>query len=121
MGESKRKQRQDEEMLVSCAGVQTAGGRVQVRWESRSAATPMGQLAYSSPNAPSKAEILGTWMRSIWSGHWRYAQVTAIRGDGVEFVLSEARQIGALREILAEQAIGFSLIPRCQKLRGSAK
>lgn len=35
-----------EEMLMSCAGVQTAGGRVQVRGESESAATPMGQLAY---------------------------------------------------------------------------
>ena len=55
----------------------TAGGRVQVRWEAKSAATPMGQLAYfieyltltglwnrwqeeypltyNSPNAPTKA------------------------------------------------------------------
>ena len=31
---------------MSCSGVQTAGGRVQVRWEADSAATPMGQLAY---------------------------------------------------------------------------
>jgi len=105
MGESKQKRLQDEQMLLSCAGVQTAGGRVQVRWEQGSAATPMGQLAYfiefltltglwsrwqegfplvySSPNAPSKAEVLGTWMLSILSGHWRYAHVTAIRGDGV--------------------------------------
>jgi hypothetical protein len=77
-------------MLMSCAGVQTAGGRVQVRWEADSAATPMGQLAYfiefltltglwsgwqercplsyTSPNAPSKADVLGTWMLSILSG-----------------------------------------------------
>ena len=46
MGESKRKRVKSQEMLTSCAGVQTAGGRVQVRWESASAATPMGQLAY---------------------------------------------------------------------------
>ena len=81
MGESKLKRVKREEMLLSCAGVQTAGGRVQVRWESESAATPMGQLAYliefltltglwsrwlegcplayASPNAPSKAEVLG--------------------------------------------------------------
>ena len=80
MGESKLKHLQREEMLLSCAGVQTAGGRVQVRWEADSAATPMGQLAYfiefltltglwagwqdrcplsyTSPNAPSKAEVL---------------------------------------------------------------
>jgi hypothetical protein len=56
-------------------------GRVQVRWEAESAATPMGQLAYfiefltlsglwsrwiescplayTSPNAPGKGEVLG--------------------------------------------------------------
>jgi Transposase DDE domain group 1 len=105
MGESKLKLAKREEMLLSCAGVQTAGGRVQVRWESESAATPMGQLAYfiefltltglwsrwlegcplayASPNAPSKAEVLGTWMLSVLSGHRRYSHVTAIRCDGV--------------------------------------
>jgi Transposase DDE domain group 1 len=105
MGESKLKLVKREEMLLSCAGVQTAGGRVQVRWESESAATPMGQLAYfiefltltglwsrwlegcplgyASPNAPSKAEVLGTWMLSVLSGHRRYSHVTAIRCDGV--------------------------------------
>ena len=105
MGESKLKLAKPQEMLMSCAGVQTAGGRVQVRWESESAATPMGQLAYFiefltltglwsrwqegyplpyvSPNAPSKAEVLGTWMLSILSGHRRYSHVTTIRCDGV--------------------------------------
>ena len=105
MGESKRKLVKSQETLMSCAGVQTVGGRVQVRWASASAATPMGQLAYfiefltltglwsrwqegfplpySSPNAPTKAEVLGTWMLSILSGHKRYSHVTAIRCDGV--------------------------------------
>lgn len=46
MGESKLKRFRSEEMLLSCAGVQTAGGRVKARWEAGSAATPMGQLAY---------------------------------------------------------------------------
>jgi hypothetical protein len=90
MGESRLKLAKHEEILMSCAGVQTAAGRVQVRWESDSAATPMGQLAYfiefltltglwsrwlegyplsySSPNAPSKADVLGTWMLSVLSG-----------------------------------------------------
>jgi len=105
MGESKLKVAKARETLMSCAGVQTAAGRVQVRWESESAATPMGQLAYFiefltltglwsrwqegfplpyvSPNAPTKAEVLGTWMLSILSGHRRYSHVTAIRCDGV--------------------------------------
>lgn len=46
MGESKLKLAKREDMLRSCAGVQTVAGRVQVRWETGSAATPMGQLAY---------------------------------------------------------------------------
>jgi hypothetical protein len=105
MGESKLKRTQSDEMLLSCAGVQTPSGRVQVRREADSAATPMGQLAYfiefltltglwsgwqeacplsyTSPNAPSRADVLGTWMLSILSGHRRYSHVTAIRCDGV--------------------------------------
>ena len=44
-------------------------------------------LAYTSPNAPSNADVLGTWLLSILSGHRRYAHVTAIRCDGVNPVL----------------------------------
>ena len=84
MGESKLKRLAREEMLMACSGVQTMAGRVQVRWETESAATPLGQLAYfieflnltglwsrwlescpltyTSPNAPTKAEVLGTWL-----------------------------------------------------------
>lgn len=105
MGESKLRRLGTEKMLLSCAGVRTAGGRVRVRWEADSAATPMGQLAYfiefltlsgrwsgwrdrcplsyTSPNAPSKADVLGTWMLSILWGHRRYSHVTTIRCDGV--------------------------------------
>lgn len=46
MGESKLKRFRSDEKLLSCAGVQTAGGRVRVRWEADGAVTPMGQLAY---------------------------------------------------------------------------
>ena len=126
MGESKLKLAKREEMLLSCAGVQTAGGRVQVRWESESAATPMGQLAYFiefltltglwsrwqegyplpyvSPNAPTKADVLGTWMLSILSGHKRYSHVTTIRCDGVNPGLLGMNKViseDALRRALA--------------------
>lgn len=128
MGESKLKQAKHEETLMTCAGVQTVAGRVQIRWESKSAATPMGQLAYfiefltltglwsrwqescpltySSPNAPSKADVLGTWMLSVLVGHKRYSHVTAIRCDGVNpglmgmnKVISEDAMRGALKRI----------------------
>ena len=42
MGEAKRALLKSDKTLLSCAGVQTAAGRVQVRWENESAATPMG-------------------------------------------------------------------------------
>ena len=105
MGESKLKLAKREEMLVSCAGVQTMAGRIQVRWETESSATPMGQLAYfieflnltglwsrwlescplsyTSPNAPSKAEVLGTWMLSMLAKHHRYSHVTTIRYNNI--------------------------------------
>jgi hypothetical protein len=40
-------------------------------------------LSYTSPNAPELGDVLGTWMLSILDGHCRYAQVGALRGDGV--------------------------------------
>ena len=105
MGESKLKQVTRVDTLNRCTGLQTVTGKVHVRWESESAATPLGQLAYfieflhltglwarwqedcplsySSGNAPGLADVLGTWMLSILSGHKRYAHVAAMRCDGV--------------------------------------
>lgn len=85
--------------------VQAPGGVFLVRWDARGSATALGQLAffaeyleatglfegwlkscplsYTSPNAPELVDVLGTWMLSILDGHWRYAHVGALRGDGV--------------------------------------
>ena len=128
MGESKLKRLKSEEMLMTCAGVQTVAGRVQVRWESKSAATPMGQLAYfiefltltglwsrwqescplsySSPNAPSKADVPGTWMLSVLAGHKRYSHVTAIRCDGVN------PELMGMNKVISEDAMRGALMPR---------
>src|SRR5437870_13782735 len=40
-------------------------------------------LDYKSPNGSSRRYILGTWLLSIVSGHWRYAHVSGMRCDGV--------------------------------------
>ena len=85
--------------------VETPGGKFQVHWNEEAAVTPFGQMAffieflnltgvldawiadcpltYLSPNAPTKRDLLGTWLLSILAGHKRYAHVTAIRSDGV--------------------------------------
>ena len=135
MGEAKLKLAQREEMLMSCAGVQTMVGRVQVRWETESAATPMGQLAYfveflnltglwsrwlescpltyTSPNAPTKAEVLGTWLLSILAGHRRYAHVTAIRCDGINPGLL------GMRKVISEDAL-LNALKRIPEAEGTA-
>jgi hypothetical protein len=85
--------------------VDTFGGRVHVEWDPESAVTPLGQLPFfieflklgnlldpwiedcplymTSPNAPSKRDVLGTLLLSILAGHNRYAHITTIRCDGV--------------------------------------
>src|SRR5712691_2125531 len=85
--------------------VDTFGGMIHVKWDETAAVTPFGQLAffieflktaglwdgwvndcpvtYESPNAPSKADVLGTILLSVLAGHRRYAHITALRFDGV--------------------------------------
>jgi len=40
-------------------------------------------LHYTSGNAPEKRNVLGTLVLSVLAGHWRYAHINAIRGDGI--------------------------------------
>ena len=40
-------------------------------------------LSYTSGNAPEKRDVLGTLVLSVLAGHWRYAHINAIRGDGI--------------------------------------
>jgi hypothetical protein len=63
MGVARRKLIQREERLLRCAGLQTVSGKVHVRWEESC------PLAYASPIAPRKADVQGTWMLSVLSGH----------------------------------------------------
>ncbi|MGA7978787.1 MAG: hypothetical protein WCA32_01005 [Chromatiaceae bacterium] len=85
--------------------VDTFGGRVNVEWDPQTAVTPLGQLPFfteflqvsglfdpwmescplllTSPNAPSKRDVLGTAVLAVLSGHQRYAHISALRGDSV--------------------------------------
>ncbi len=44
-------------------------------------------LFYTSPNAPSKRDAIGTALLTILAGRWRYAHITALRGDIVDRTL----------------------------------
>jgi hypothetical protein len=81
--------------------VQTLGGRMHGRWDDTAQATPHGQLvffaeflataglfdrwvqscplSYTSPNASSKREVLGTLMLGILAGSRRYVLIVTGR------------------------------------------
>jgi hypothetical protein len=83
----------------------TFAGKIQFRWAPEAEVSSMGQMAffieflktsglfenwvkdcplqYSSANAPQKRDVLGTILLSVLAGHWRYAHISALRGDGV--------------------------------------
>lgn len=106
--------------------IDTLGGRLQVRWDDEASATPMGQLAYfseylklvgvfdawvadcplayTSPNAPDTADVLGTWMLSALAGHRRYAHVAALRAD-----VAGAAMLG-IKRILSDDALRRGLL-----------
>ena len=85
--------------------VDTGGGRYHVQWDDTAPMTPLGQLVFfaqflhaggrwvdfcneapfgfTSPNAPSHEDVLGSLLLSILCGHTRYAHVNALRFDTV--------------------------------------
>ena len=105
--------------------VATPGGRFQVRWDENGSASALGQLAffaeflevsglferwvkscpmaYTSGNAPEICDVLGTWLLSILDGQWRYAHVTALRGDAV------APQILGMSQIISDESLRRAL------------
>jgi hypothetical protein len=102
MGEAKRRQLA---VQTPAMAVDTPGGRIHVQWDHDANATPNAQLSffaeflattgvydawlnscplsYTSPNAPSKQDVLGTGLLAILAGHNRYTHITALRGDAV--------------------------------------
>ena len=94
---------------------------MHVEWDSNGLVTPLGQLpfffeylkqaglfagwvadcplTFSSPNAPSKHDLLGTVLLSVLSGHYRYAHITALRCDAVN-----PRLLG-MKKVVSEDAV----------------
>ena len=113
----------------------TFAGKIHLKWAPDAEVSSLGQLPffieflktsglfdgwvedcplhYTSPNAPRKRDVLGTILLSVVSGHWRYAHISALRGDGVNpellgmtKVVSEdsvRRALSALREQESER------------------
>jgi hypothetical protein len=103
------------------ATLDTFAGPVRVEWDPTAPLTPHGQLpffieylkvanlfdalvadcplAYKSPNAPDKRDVLGTAMLSVLAGHKRYAHITALRNDGV------LPELLGMKKIVSEDAV----------------
>jgi Transposase DDE domain group 1 len=95
--------------------VDTYAGKLRIQWDDAAAVTAMGQLPvfidflktsglwdglvadcplrYTSPNAPSHVDILGTLLMSVLAGQRRYAHITGLRGDGVNPELLGMRKV----------------------------
>src|SRR5277367_6314619 len=106
--------------------VDTFGGRVHVEWDPQAAVTPLGQLPFfieflklgnlfdpwveecplqfTSHNAPSNRDILGTLLLSVLSGHRRYAHITALRCDGVN------PQLLGMKKVISEDSMRRSFL-----------
>src|SRR5579863_6521401 len=116
--------------------VDTFAGRVHIDWDPDASVTPSGQMAffiaflksaglfdnlvatcplhYTSPNAPSRRDVLGTALLSVLSGHRRYAHITALRADtvnppllGMSRVLSEDAIRRGFEKIEAEAGVDW--------------
>jgi hypothetical protein len=96
-------------------------GRVRVEWDPAAPLTPLGQasffieflkvsgvfdalvadcpLVYTSPNAPSKRDVLGTTVLSVLAGHKRYSHITALRADGV------LPELLGMQRVMSEDAV----------------
>jgi Transposase DDE domain group 1 len=125
MGEAKRRQLGVRGQVLEAMVVDTPGGRIHVQWDHGASATPNAQLTffaeflaatgvyeswvsscpltYSSPNAPSKRDVLGTWLLAVLAGHNRYAHITGLRNDAV------SPQILGMNKIISEDALRRAL------------
>jgi hypothetical protein len=125
MGEAKRRQSALQTQAAQAMAVDTPGGRIHVQWDHEARTTPNAQLAffaeflcatgvyetwvkscplaYTSPNAPTKQDVLGTWLLAILAGHNRYAHITALRADAV------SPQILGMNKIISEDALRRAL------------
>ncbi len=124
----------EKKPLSSAVEVETFAGKVHVEWDPTAAVTPIGQLPffieflkrghrfepwvqdcplhYTSNNAPSRIDVLGSLLLCIQSGHKRYAHMTALRGDtvntrllGMNKLISDGSAIRALKRMDEVKAI----------------
>ncbi len=146
MGEARRRRLAGQSAHLQAMAVDTPGGRIHVQWDHDASATPNAQLTffaeflaatgiyeswvsscpltYISPNAPSKRDVLGTWLLAILAGHNRYAHITGLRNDAVSPQILGMNKIiseDALRRALARMSADQGSAWLCPQLLGSVQ
>ena len=116
-------ERETEGMEVPAGPISldTFAGKVRLRWAPDAGVSNLGQLPffieflktsglfeawvedcplhYTSANAPQKRDVLGTVLLSVLAGHWRYAHMSALRGDGVN------PELLGMRKVMSEDSV----------------
>jgi hypothetical protein len=118
----------EQDAAPAAATLDTWAGAVRVEWDHTAPMTPYGQLpffieflkvaglfdalvadcplAYTSPHASEKRDVLGTTALAVLAGHKRYAHITALRNDAV------LPDLLGMKKIVSEDAVrgGFKAI-----------
>ena len=111
------RQTEGSQTMEAVTSLDTFAGKIQFRWAPEAEVSSLGQmpffieflktsglfenwvedcpLRYTSPNAPPKRDVLGTILLSVLAGHWRYAHISALRGDGVNPGLLGMRKVAS--------------------------
>lgn len=124
------------EVKETALEVDTFAGKVHVEWDPEASVTPFGQLPffidylklghrflpwvedcpleYTSNNAPSKIDVLGSFFLSVLSGHTRYAHMKMLANDrvnrqllGMNKIVSDDSARRALKKIEEDEGIAW--------------
>jgi len=125
-----------KKLEISALIADTFNGKIHIEWDTQAQVTTLGQLAffihylkvghrflpwvedcplhYTSPNAPKKINVLGSFVLSILAGYTRYAHITRIQGDyvnapllGMTKVVGEDSARNGLKAIAENEGVSW--------------
>ena len=101
--------------LTEAVEVDTFDGKLHIEWDPTATVTPIGQLpffiqflklgnrfepwveecplVYTSRNAPTKTDVLGSLLLSVLSGHTRYSHIATLMSDSVNSALLGMKKV----------------------------
>ncbi len=118
--------RESKDVAEDGVELDTFAGKIHLKWVPEAEVSSLGQmpffieflktaglfdawvedcpLHFTSPNAPEKRDVLGTILLSVLAGHWRYAHINALRGDGVN------PELLGMKKVASEDSVRRALL-----------